>query len=381
MTGRVGLAISGGGFRATAFGLGSLRALNDRGLLPNLEVVSGISGGSLLAAMWAYGPESFDEFDASVVALLESGLQAELLRRAVAPRSVAQSMMSVVATLGRRERRHSRTDALVSALAARPFGAKLMSDATHNVDAVISATDMQTGNAVRFGSKFSASSKHGRIVNEVTVAEAVASSAAFPILLPALTRRFTFERPDGTRYAKSISMTDGGVYDNLGLSPLMPGRTSAFNAHVYDLDVVIAIDAGRGRGVTAGAAKFAPKRLAQSFDITHTKSQDAARSRLHQLGTGGELAGFLHVYLGMRDERLPLPLADLVPRERVQTYPTDFARMKQGDIEALSIRGEQLTRSLIQHYLPDLTGEPSVPPPQRVQVHSSGGNLGPDICS
>ena len=356
MTGRIGLALSGGGFRATAFGLGSLRALHDRGLLSRLRVVSGISGGSLLTAMWAYGPESFEEFDASVVSLLESGLQAELLRRAVAPRSVARSTTSVVAALSRRERRHSRTDALVAALAARPFGAKQISDTTHDADAVISATDMQTGNAVRFGSEHSSSSQHGRIVDEVTVAEAVASSAAFPILLPALTRRFTFERPNGTRHTKSISMTDGGVYDNLGLTPLMPGRSAAFNPHVYDLDVVIAVDAGRGRGVPAGTARFALKRLAQSFDITHTKSQDAARSRIHQLGASGELSGFLHVYLGMRDERLPLPMADLVPRQSVQSYPTNFARMTRNDIAAVSTRGEQLTRALIQHYLPDLSG-------------------------
>lgn len=30
---RIGLALSGGGFRATCFGLGCLRALNDRDLL------------------------------------------------------------------------------------------------------------------------------------------------------------------------------------------------------------------------------------------------------------------------------------------------------------------------------------------------------------
>ena len=52
-TDRVGLALSGGGFRATAFGLGCLRALHDTGVLSKVTVVSGISGGSLLAALWA----------------------------------------------------------------------------------------------------------------------------------------------------------------------------------------------------------------------------------------------------------------------------------------------------------------------------------------
>jgi Patatin-like phospholipase len=63
---RVGLALSGGGFRATAFGLGALRALHDRNVLADVEVVSGVSGGSLLTAMWAYGPGDFEEFDDTV---------------------------------------------------------------------------------------------------------------------------------------------------------------------------------------------------------------------------------------------------------------------------------------------------------------------------
>jgi NTE family protein len=48
-------------------------------------------------------------------------------------------------------------------------------------------------------------------------------------------------------------------------------------------------------------------------------------------------------------------VADLVPHERVATYPTDFRAMSQDDIDALAVRGEQLTRVLLQHYCPDLT--------------------------
>jgi len=51
---------------------------------------------------------------------------------------------------------------------------------------VISATDLITTNAVRFGSQVSSCSAHGRITEPIPVAEAVAASAAFPILLPAL---------------------------------------------------------------------------------------------------------------------------------------------------------------------------------------------------
>ena len=89
------MAISGGGFRATAFGLGCLRALHDTGLLASVSVISGISGGSLLTALYAYGPQDFGEFDRTTTDLLRGGLQAALIRRALAPaattRNVARS--------------------------------------------------------------------------------------------------------------------------------------------------------------------------------------------------------------------------------------------------------------------------------------------------
>ncbi|GAA3756130.1 hypothetical protein GCM10022240_06250 [Microbacterium kribbense] len=355
MSPRIGLALSGGGFRATAFGLGSLRALQDRDLLRHVAVVSGISGGSLLTAMWAYGPDRFDEFDDTVTALLRTGLQAELARRAFAPRAAGRAIASAVRALGpQRQRSYSRTDALVEALAARQFGRKLVANPTHaRTDIVISATDMRSGNAVRFGSVISACSPYGTILDDIPVAEAVAASAAFPLLLPALRRGYEFERRDGTRRREQLTMTDGGVYDNLGLAPLLPGRSARFNSHVYDLDYIVAVDAGRGRAEKT-AARYLLGRMSQSFDITHTKSQDAARSRIHAARENAELRGFIHVYLGMRDERLPVPLADLVPRSQVEKYPTNFAPMKAAELDAIAVRGEQLTRTLLSVYAPDI---------------------------
>lgn len=352
---RIGLALSGGGFRATAFGLGCLRALHDRDLLRHVSVVSGVSGGSLLTAMWAYGPAEFGEFDATVVQLLRRGLQAELARRAFAPTSIMKSTGSALRAAAPKQRRgYSRTDALVAALASRAFGSRNVADVTHpDLGVVLSATDMTTGNAVRFGSKVSSCSAYGKILDPITVAEAVAASAAFPLLLPAMTRSYQFENRDGDRTPSTVVMTDGGVYDNLGLSPLLPGRSAAHTSHAYELDFLIAADAGRGH-THRHAARFLPGRLAQSFDITYAKTQDASRSRIHEAAASGQITGFVHAYLGMRDRNLPMPLHDLVPRERVEKYPTNFAAMAADDFTAISVRGEQLTRILLGHYHADL---------------------------
>lgn len=342
---QIGLALSGGGFRATAFGLGSLRALHDRGILSQVSVVSGISGGSLLAAMWAYGPSDFDEFDATVVEVMRDGLQMEIARRLLVPARHNGTRRTFAKGL---------TEALIRAFAARPFGARTMDEVTHpGLATVLSATDLTTTNAVRFGSEASSCSPYGRIQEPVAVAEAVAASAAFPILLPALKRRFTFERRDGTTEQHDVALTDGGVYDNLGLSVLLPGRLRQFTAHAYELDYVIAVDAGRGRPRKV-TPNVLPLRLSRSFDITYAKTQDGSRARLNAEAKYGSLHGFVHPYLAMPDHRLPRPLADLVPRSDVVDYPTNFVAVDAEDLQRLTQRGEQLTRVLLAHYCPEL---------------------------
>lgn len=346
---RIGLAISGGGFRATAFGLGALRALHDRGLLRQVRVISGISGGSLLAAMWAYGPTKFSDFDANVSGLIAKGMQADLLRRTVSPQMIGESLRRNIPGAVRRQRAFSRTEALVAALRSMDFGSKLLAAVTHqDLHTVLSATDMATSNAIRFGSQSSSISALGRILEPVTVAEAVAASAAFPILLPALARRFTFEARDGTQTQRRILMTDGGVYDNLGISPLMPRRSGAHTSHVYDLDYLISVDAGSGRRDVRGGQYFV-SRIKRSFEISHGRTQDSARSQLHEARGMADLSGFLHIYLGVSDERLP-PLADLVPRGAAANYATNFAAMRLRDFEAITIRGEEIARLLLARH-------------------------------
>jgi NTE family protein len=342
------LAFSGGGFRAVAFGLGALRAIHDLDLLRHVSVVSGISGGSLLTAFYAYRSPNFDEFDLNIRELLRSGLQAELLRRAVSPTAMVRSLRAAFGDLqAGRPRTFSRTEALVAALKSRGLDIPTQTVNRPGLDVVISATDLATGNALRFGSRANASSPLGQIVDEVPVADAVAASAAYPLLLPALVRSYTFERSDGTREDRTVRLTDGGVYDNLGATALLPDRSLAHTQHVYDLDALIVVDAGRGRFERQPARRLIG-RLGQTFSISHGRVQDGARAQLHERGS--KLSSYLHVYLGTRDERLP-HVADLVSRDTIAAYPTDFAAMSADAVERLSIRAEQITRVLAAEHL------------------------------
>ena len=58
---RTGLALSGGGYRATAFHLGTLRKLHELGILKKIDVMSTISGGSITGAY--YCSQEWKDFD------------------------------------------------------------------------------------------------------------------------------------------------------------------------------------------------------------------------------------------------------------------------------------------------------------------------------
>ena len=88
----IGVALSGGGSRAIAYHLGCLRALHDRSVLDRINVISAVSGGSVIAAMYGYSNSSFETFDKSVQELLLRGLQGRIARRYLFSRRVFQSV-------------------------------------------------------------------------------------------------------------------------------------------------------------------------------------------------------------------------------------------------------------------------------------------------
>src|SRR5438270_9211382 len=73
-TNKIGLALSGGGFRASLYHLGLVRFLRDAGILPQVTHITSVSGGSILAAHlvlnWDRYNGSASEFDAAAAELL-----------------------------------------------------------------------------------------------------------------------------------------------------------------------------------------------------------------------------------------------------------------------------------------------------------------------
>src|SRR5580692_2090152 len=82
---KIGLALSGGGSRAIAFHLGCLRALNRLGLLDRIDVLSTVSGGSVIGACFHAHQGDFASFEAKMREILSRGLARRMCRKLFSP--------------------------------------------------------------------------------------------------------------------------------------------------------------------------------------------------------------------------------------------------------------------------------------------------------
>jgi NTE family protein len=387
----VGLALSGGGSRAIAFHLGCLRALHDRGILDRIQAVSAVSGGSVIAAMYSYSQGSFAEFERSVVTLLKRGIQSDIARRmanpafavrtaatiAVAGSAAAAAdlarlgLSSASSTFGLRDREFLRfikniqpplrrwgsaTVAFEAVLRERVFGSlPITARRRGDFEVILNACELRSGSALRFGSRESGCWRYGTVAgNAVEVAHAVAASAAYPALLPAFDEVIAFTDRKGAKRTRRVLLTDGGVYDNLGVTCLEPGSAADVGYNRFTPDYIVCCDAGQGVFQDHPVPYLWGARMARAFESVFRKAQNATQNRLHLLAETDRLQGFVLAYLGQIDNRVPYAPADLVRREEVFEYPTDFGAMREEDIERISKRGEQLARTLIGHYCPEL---------------------------
>jgi NTE family protein len=214
----IALCLSGGGYRATLFHLGALWRLNEVGLLSQLDRVSSVSGGSIVAALLGL---KWDR-----LALADDGVSQSFVAEVVEPiRRLTRRTIDVWAIL-RGLLGPGSVSQSVAASYRRLYGRSTLQDLPARPRFVINATNIQSGVLWRFSNPYTWDYRVGKIENpKIELAVAVAASSAFPPLLSPAVLRF-----DNAAYAPQTGMdlqkppfttrvvlTDGGVYDNLGL--------------------------------------------------------------------------------------------------------------------------------------------------------------------
>jgi NTE family protein len=209
----IALCLSGGGYRAMLFHLGVIWYLNDAGYLKKLARISSVSGGSItsgvLALAWPRltGGDTFQQY---VVAPL---------RRMAATTIDAKSVLGGVFGFG------SVSDRVIKSYREILFGDRTLQDLPDEPRFVFNATNVQTGSLMRFSKPYIADWQIGLYLKPTkSVAEAVAASSAFPPVLSPVRLKFSpsdFATDPGKLnkppFTTEVMLTDGGVYDNMGL--------------------------------------------------------------------------------------------------------------------------------------------------------------------
>jgi NTE family protein len=222
------LCMSGGGYRAALFHLGALRRLNELGMLSKIDTFTSVSGGSIMAAQLATWLTRAEREPEKPVDGFDDGVAKPM--RAFAARDVRTG-----AALARLHPRNwlipgAQSEALAEAYAQGPARGKL-ADLPETPRFVFLASDMRFRDQWVFdtGKRRVGSGQAGYApLGDWTLARAVAASSCVPGAFgvvhttwePGELTGGSYQEPDRDRLVRDIDLSDGGMFDNLGLEPV-----------------------------------------------------------------------------------------------------------------------------------------------------------------
>ena len=254
----LGLALSGGGFRAMLFHLGALYRLNELGLLGKVDAVSGVSGGSfvtgVLASRWSrlvWEGGRATNFDDVIARPIE-----DLSRRRLDAPIVALGLLPFV----------NPANVLAWVLDRGLFHGIRLDQLPDAPRFVFNATHLATGTGWYFSKEFMGTYRVGRIEHPTEkLAVAVAASAAFPPIVSPLVLRMN---PSSWKPNEGLSdlygdialrrkalLLDGGAYDNMGLQYFAP-RNDSNLAPVQPVKTLLVSDGGGNLSVDSRTWRY-----------------------------------------------------------------------------------------------------------------------------
>jgi NTE family protein len=355
----IALCLSGGGFRASLFHSGALRRLNELGALSQIDTFVSVSGGSIvngvLATRWndlkksATDP-AFTNFDEVVAEPIRFFCSTDLRTRIL-----LWDRVNPIHWARLLSNDHSITDLLASAYADL-LGLDVRLDTVKSTRTFIfCASNLESGvnwefevgpnPPARLGDYRTGQAPSGR----VTIAQAVAASSAFPIAFPPLVLRFedpaAFKggAPDVPLESKrAIPLTDGGVYDNLGLEPV-------WKSH----EIVMVSDAGAPFGMVENPGNDFVSRLTRCQGIVDNQSRSLRKRWLISMFLQGVMKG---AYWGISGNHREYELAgsqgfEGAALELIGSVRTDLDAFSEGEIACLENHGYAMADTALRRWL------------------------------
>ena len=214
----IALCLSGGGYRAMLFHVGAIWRLCEARLLDRLERISSVSGGSITAGQLGlnWSKLSFDP----------SKISSDFIPHFVSPiRALARQTIDANSILRGILLPGRISDRISAAYDKHLFHGATLQDLPDKPRFVVNATNVQSGVLWRFMKPYMRDYHVGEVRRPtIPLAVAVAASSAFPPVLSPVEMRVdpgSFTPNSGNLqkepYTSRVILSDGGVYDNLGL--------------------------------------------------------------------------------------------------------------------------------------------------------------------
>ena len=318
----IALCLSGGGYRAMVFHLGALWRLNELGYLPQFARISSVSGGSITAGVLGLKWSRL-QFDGT------TGVSPVFEREVVEPvRAMASVTLDVWDGLKGLFLPGTIADYVAASYRKHLFGAATLQDLPAAPFFVINATNVQTGSLWRFTKKYMADWQVG-VVNNPTVdlAVAVGASSAFPPVLSPVRltldpKQFVPDSGSGLQqppYTTDVVLTDGGVYDNMGLETAWKNCAT-----------ILVSDGGAHMTPDPAPHTDWARQALRVSDMTDNQVRDLRQRQLIGSFTSGERTG---TYWATRSNmaNYPAPNALACPfdaTQRLAAIPTRLAAME-----------------------------------------------------
>jgi NTE family protein len=268
---KIGLSLSGGGYRAAIYHLGTFRKLREMGILENVDVISTISGGSITGACYGLKGDNFEEFEKCLRGIVQKSIIRGILYSfrficifvfllSIVVLSIyllftrlawvsTPLLVIVIWSLLIYQFKIFPVSSIINRLYSKWFfDGKTLKDFNPIPRIAINATNLETGRPFTFSKNKMSDSTYehpgkGRKSikfkpDEFPISLAVASSTCVPFAFtPIFIDKKYFEDEKDFETIKPC-LVDGGVYDNQGVHKLTQKNSS------YECDVVIVSDAG-----------------------------------------------------------------------------------------------------------------------------------------
>lgn len=369
------LCLSGGGYRAALFHLGAMRRLDETGAIAQVETVTSVSGGSIMAAFLAdrlarrYGPTGvpqgtagpiFSDWQRDVAGPFRDFCRRDIrtgtLLERLKPANWFRSQTSVLALAALYEKYLTRLR--LAELPERPRFVLCATDMVFGVNWIFERQRMGSWQA-----------GYARPPLDWPLARSVAASSCFPPLFPPLPltrvadllRHGAYREKDRNAILRQLGLTDGGVYDNLGLEPVWK-----------DHAVVLASDGGGRLGFS-----WSTNPLSTVSRYAAIVQSQAGAVRTRWLSASYASGVFRGAYWGIagtssgsgdrtKPPGLPGYSRDLALRT-IATVRTDLDRFTATEAAVLENHGYCMAAAAIEQHMPELVAmapPPAVPYPE-----------------